>query len=159
MCLQIDYPSPTNIFISLNFGQIYFWNESSLMAPTVVCGEWVNGAGVGSVSATNAPQMTVGALKQLETVSSYNFCCKSGNEQLLYYSLTFCNYDTLLYDDGWWHYIWCIYRYGILYIRQYGIVFDAGSSHTSMYLYHWESDKINNTGKVEQITSCDIKGG
>ena len=87
MCLQIDYPSPTNIFISLNFGQIYFCNESSLMAPTVVC-------------ATYAPQMTVGALKQLETVSSYNFCCKSGNEQLLYYSQTCCNHGTLLYDDG-----------------------------------------------------------
>ena len=31
----------------------------------------VSGAGVGSVSATHAPQMTVGALKQLETISSY----------------------------------------------------------------------------------------
>ena len=56
MCLQIDYPSPTNIFISLNFGQIYFWNESSLMALTVVCGELVALALVLVVSAPLMPR-------------------------------------------------------------------------------------------------------
>lgn len=41
---------------------------------------------------------------------------------------------------------------------QYGIVFDAGSSHTSMYLYKWNSTKTNNTGEVKEVISCEVKG-
>ncbi|XP_014026892.2 ectonucleoside triphosphate diphosphohydrolase 2 isoform X2 [Salmo salar] len=32
----------------------------------------------------------------------------------------------------------------------YGVVLDAGSSHTTMYIYKWPSDKQNGTGIVTQ---------
>ncbi|XP_029916173.1 ectonucleoside triphosphate diphosphohydrolase 2-like isoform X2 [Myripristis murdjan] len=41
----------------------------------------------------------------------------------------------------------------------YGIVLDAGSSHTSMYIYKWPADKQNGTGIVTQHSECDVKGG
>lgn len=41
---------------------------------------------------------------------------------------------------------------------QYGMVFDAGSSHTSLFVYEWDSDKQNNTGVVSQTLSCDVQG-
>ncbi|KAK7933272.1 hypothetical protein WMY93_004168 [Mugilogobius chulae] len=40
--------------------------------------------------------------------------------------------------------------------RTYGIVLDAGSSHTSMYVYKWLSDKQNGTGIVTQHDECDV---
>ncbi|XP_074967913.1 ectonucleoside triphosphate diphosphohydrolase 8-like [Phalacrocorax aristotelis] len=41
---------------------------------------------------------------------------------------------------------------------KYGVVFDAGSSHTSLFVYEWDSDKENNTGVVSQTLSCDAQG-
>ncbi|KAM3873771.1 ectonucleoside triphosphate diphosphohydrolase 2 [Diretmus argenteus] len=41
----------------------------------------------------------------------------------------------------------------------YGIVLDAGSSHTSMYIYKWPADKQNGTGVVTQHSECHVKGG
>uniref|UniRef100_A0A8D2MY86 Ectonucleoside triphosphate diphosphohydrolase 8 n=1 Tax=Zonotrichia albicollis TaxID=44394 RepID=A0A8D2MY86_ZONAL len=41
---------------------------------------------------------------------------------------------------------------------QYGMVFDAGSSHTSLFVYQWDSDKENDTGVVSQTLSCDVQG-
>ncbi|XP_022433807.2 ectonucleoside triphosphate diphosphohydrolase 2 isoform X3 [Delphinapterus leucas] len=41
----------------------------------------------------------------------------------------------------------------------YGIVLDAGSSHTSMFIYKWPADKENDTGIVGQHSSCDVRGG
>ncbi|XP_071337931.1 ectonucleoside triphosphate diphosphohydrolase 2-like [Trachinotus anak] len=41
----------------------------------------------------------------------------------------------------------------------YGIVLDAGSSHTSMYIYKWPADKQNDTGIVTQHNECHAKGG
>ncbi|XP_032858944.1 ectonucleoside triphosphate diphosphohydrolase 8 [Tyto alba] len=41
---------------------------------------------------------------------------------------------------------------------KYGMVFDAGSSHTSLFVYEWDSDKENNTGVVIQNLSCDVQG-
>lgn len=38
------------------------------------------------------------------------------------------------------------------------MVFDAGSSHTSLYVYEWDSDKENDTGVVSQTLSCDVQG-
>ncbi|KAM6296904.1 ectonucleoside triphosphate diphosphohydrolase 8-like [Aegotheles albertisi] len=41
---------------------------------------------------------------------------------------------------------------------KYGLVFDAGSSHTSLFVYEWDSDKENDTGVVSQTFSCDVQG-
>lgn len=49
-----------------------------------------------------------------------------------------------------WHLMLCLF--------QYGIVLDAGSSHTSMYIYKWPADKQNGTGIVTQHSECHAKG-
>ncbi|CAL8327415.1 unnamed protein product [Boreogadus saida] len=41
----------------------------------------------------------------------------------------------------------------------YGVVVDAGSSHTAMYIYKWPADKQNGTGLVTQHRECRVKGG
>ncbi|XP_014342004.1 ectonucleoside triphosphate diphosphohydrolase 2 [Latimeria chalumnae] len=42
---------------------------------------------------------------------------------------------------------------------KYGIVLDAGSSHTTMYVYKWPADKENDTGIVSEHTMCNVDGG
>uniref|UniRef100_A0A672KYQ7 Ectonucleoside triphosphate diphosphohydrolase 1 n=1 Tax=Sinocyclocheilus grahami TaxID=75366 RepID=A0A672KYQ7_SINGR len=41
---------------------------------------------------------------------------------------------------------------------KYGIVLDAGSSHTSVFIYEWPAEKENNTGMVRQKHTCNVKG-
>ncbi|XP_006900731.1 PREDICTED: ectonucleoside triphosphate diphosphohydrolase 8 [Elephantulus edwardii] len=41
---------------------------------------------------------------------------------------------------------------------KFGIVFDAGSSHTSLFVYKWPADKENNTGVVSQALVCQVEG-
>ncbi|NXL91788.1 ENTP8 diphosphohydrolase, partial [Alectura lathami] len=41
---------------------------------------------------------------------------------------------------------------------KYGMAFDAGSSHTSLFVYEWDSDKQNDTGVVSQTLACDVQG-
>ncbi|NWI92932.1 ENTP8 diphosphohydrolase, partial [Pitta sordida] len=41
---------------------------------------------------------------------------------------------------------------------QYGLVFDAGSTHTSLYIYRWHADKENGTGIVSQVDVCAVPG-
>lgn len=41
---------------------------------------------------------------------------------------------------------------------QYGIVLDAGSSHTAMFIYKWPADKENDTGVVSEHSTCDVEG-
>nr|XP_011734144.1 ectonucleoside triphosphate diphosphohydrolase 1 isoform X11 [Macaca nemestrina] len=41
---------------------------------------------------------------------------------------------------------------------KYGIVLDAGSSHTSLYIYKWPAEKENDTGVVHQVEECRVKG-
>lgn len=42
---------------------------------------------------------------------------------------------------------------------RYGIVLDAGSSHTALYIYKWPADRQNGTGVVTQHSECSVKGG
>ncbi|RLW00416.1 hypothetical protein DV515_00008963 [Chloebia gouldiae] len=42
---------------------------------------------------------------------------------------------------------------------KYGLVFDAGSTHTSLYIYRWPADKENDTGIVSQVEACPAFAG
>nr|XP_023422152.1 ectonucleoside triphosphate diphosphohydrolase 8 isoform X3 [Cavia porcellus] len=41
---------------------------------------------------------------------------------------------------------------------KFGIVFDAGSSHTSLFVYQWPADKEKDTGLVSQALACEVEG-
>ncbi|XP_006022742.1 ectonucleoside triphosphate diphosphohydrolase 8-like isoform X1 [Alligator sinensis] len=41
---------------------------------------------------------------------------------------------------------------------KYAMVFDAGSSHTALYIYQWPADKENDTGIVSQVEACTVAG-
>ncbi|XP_075349358.1 ectonucleoside triphosphate diphosphohydrolase 3 isoform X2 [Mycteria americana] len=41
---------------------------------------------------------------------------------------------------------------------KYGIVLDAGSSRTTVYVYEWPAEKENDTGVVSQTFKCNVKG-
>ncbi|XP_040260789.1 ectonucleoside triphosphate diphosphohydrolase 2 [Bufo bufo] len=41
---------------------------------------------------------------------------------------------------------------------KYGIVLDAGSSHTALFIYKWPADKENDTGIVSEHSMCDVHG-
>jgi len=43
-------------------------------------------------------------------------------------------------------------------IFQYGIVMDAGSSHTKLFVYKWNGEKEENTAVAEQIHTCSVLG-
>ncbi|NWW83786.1 ENTP8 diphosphohydrolase, partial [Rhynochetos jubatus] len=43
-------------------------------------------------------------------------------------------------------------------LPQYGLVFDAGSTHTALYIYRWPADKENGTGVVSQVETCAVSG-
>lgn len=42
---------------------------------------------------------------------------------------------------------------------KYGVVMDAGSSHTKLFVYRWDGQKLQDTAVAGQIHSCSVKGG
>lgn len=50
-----------------------------------------------------------------------------------------------------------IYLLLISFFVQYGVVLDAGSTHTSMFVYNWKvSDIFQGTALVKQIGQCTV---
>ncbi|XP_074871477.1 ectonucleoside triphosphate diphosphohydrolase 2-like [Carettochelys insculpta] len=41
---------------------------------------------------------------------------------------------------------------------KYGIVLDAGPSHTTLFIYQWSASKENNTGIISEYSSCAVQG-
>ncbi|KFW70611.1 Ectonucleoside triphosphate diphosphohydrolase 8, partial [Pygoscelis adeliae] len=39
-----------------------------------------------------------------------------------------------------------------------GLAFDAGSTHTALYIYRWPADKENGTGIISQVEACTVSG-
>lgn len=41
---------------------------------------------------------------------------------------------------------------------KYGVVLDAGSSHTKLFVYKWDGEKLHETAKAKQIHICPVPG-
>ncbi|XP_033102855.1 ectonucleoside triphosphate diphosphohydrolase 8-like [Anneissia japonica] len=54
---------------------------------------------------------------------------------------------------------WLIWGNRERFYKEYGIVLDAGSSHTNLFVYQWPGSKKNGTGIVKQRGVCVVKGG
>jgi hypothetical protein len=58
-------------------------------------------------------------------------------------------------------YLTVIYRARVAPFINYAIVFDAGSSHTEMFVYHWPADKsdgLGTTSTVNEYFVCALAG-
>lgn len=56
-------------------------------------------------------------------------------------------------------YLTILYRTRVSPLINYAIVFDAGSSHTEMFVYHWPADKsegIGETSSVNELFVCPL---
>ena len=41
---------------------------------------------------------------------------------------------------------------------QFGVVMDAGSSHTNLFVYKWNGEKLHDTALARQAHICKVKG-
>ncbi|XP_059195611.1 ectonucleoside triphosphate diphosphohydrolase 3 [Centropristis striata] len=48
--------------------------------------------------------------------------------------------------------------WGSEHLKMYGIVIDAGSSRSNVFLYQWPGDKENDTGVVTELMNCRVAG-
>jgi hypothetical protein len=58
-------------------------------------------------------------------------------------------------------YLTVIYRARVAPFINYAVVFDAGSSHTEMFVYHWPADKsdgVGTTSTVNEFFVCPLTG-
>lgn len=58
-------------------------------------------------------------------------------------------------------YLIVVYHTRVTPFINYAIVFDAGSSHTEMFVYHWAADKSNGLGTTSNVNEyfvCPVKG-
>jgi hypothetical protein len=56
-------------------------------------------------------------------------------------------------------YLTVIYRARVIPFINYAVVFDAGSSHTEMFVYHWPADKsdgLGTTSTVNELFVCPL---
>jgi hypothetical protein len=52
-------------------------------------------------------------------------------------------------------------QYGIViyeFLLQYGVVLDAGSSHTKLFIYKWDGEKLHETAEAKQVHYCTVIG-
>uniref|UniRef100_A0A4W3JMB7 Ectonucleoside triphosphate diphosphohydrolase 2 n=1 Tax=Callorhinchus milii TaxID=7868 RepID=A0A4W3JMB7_CALMI len=57
-----------------------------------------------------------------------------------------------------WFFLYCTVLEFSRNTTSYGIVIDAGSSRSTLFVYKWPSSRENNTGIVSQHSSCRVKG-
>ena len=55
-------------------------------------------------------------------------------------------------------YLTVIYRARVIPFTNYAIVFDAGSSHTEMFVYHWPADKSDGLGTTSSVNEYFVCG-
>ena len=58
-------------------------------------------------------------------------------------------------------YLTVIYQARVIPFINYAVVFDAGSSHTEMFVYHWPADKsdgLGTTSAVNELFVCPLAG-
>ncbi|KPM10567.1 ectonucleoside triphosphate diphosphohydrolase-like protein [Sarcoptes scabiei] len=49
--------------------------------------------------------------------------------------------------------------FSITHQTQYSIGVDSGSTHSRVILFRWRADKLNNTGLIEEVRSCEVGTG